>query len=71
MISDLLIPSAVRPLHILLGPRIVTQPDHNDAIERRISLAITTTIETMTVSPLPDDAGTGFTPHSDANAPSE
>ena len=36
-------------LHVLLGPRIVTQPDHNDAIERRVSLAITTAIETMTV----------------------
>ena len=34
--------------HIRLGTRIVTQPDHNDAIERRVGLAVTTAVETMT-----------------------
>ena len=34
-------------LHILRGPRIVTQPDHNDPIERRVSLAIATAFDAV------------------------
>ena len=50
MTSDLLIPSAVRRCIYSWVRRIVTQPDDDNAIERRVSLAISTAIETMTVS---------------------
>ena len=35
--------------HICLGTQIVTQPDHNDAIKRRVGLAVATAVETMPV----------------------
>ena len=35
--------------HICLGTQIVTQPDHNDAIECRVGLAVATAVETMPV----------------------
>ena len=36
--------------HVCLGPLIITQPDHNDAIERRVGLSIATAVEPMPVS---------------------
>ena len=35
--------------HVCLGPAIMTQPDHNDAIESRIGLTVTTEVRPMPV----------------------
>ena len=46
--------------HVCLGPQVVTQPDNDYAIERRIGLAVASAVEPMPVG-LPDEAGIGFT----------
>ncbi len=56
--------------HICLGAQLVTQPDDDYAIERRIGLAVTSAVEPMLVR-LARCAGIGFTPHSDAKAASD
>ena len=35
--------------HVCLGPAILTKPDHNDAIESRIGLAVATSVRAMSV----------------------
>ena len=50
----------------------MTEPDQNNAIESRIGLAIeAASVESMRRLVLPEEAGMGLTPHSEANAASE
>ena len=36
-------------LHVCLGPQLVTQPDHDDPIERGVGLSVATAVEPMPV----------------------
>ncbi len=56
--------------HILLGWLMVAQAHEDDAIEGSVGLAVAPSIESMAVV-LPEEAGTGFTPHMAANAASD
>ena len=49
MTSRLLIPSAVRRRMYGPCPRVVSQPDDDYAIERRVGLAVATAVESVSV----------------------
>ena len=57
-------------VHVVHGSEVMTEPDQNDAIESRISLPVATRFSRCRLV-LPEEAGTGLTPHSEAKAASE